>query len=84
MLLTISRSNALIIITNACLITRRHGTSATTNQVYVISMLSTQTSITKEDTIVPNGGGLKGAIHSWYEQICALKADPTTSDFGHY
>ncbi len=40
-------------------------------------------SITKEDTIVPNGGGLKGAIHSWYEQIHVLKVDPTTSDFGH-
>ncbi len=42
-----------------------------------------QMSITKEDTIVSNGKGLKDAIHSWYEQVRALKADPTTSDFGH-
>ena len=39
--------------------------------------------LSKEDTIVPNGKGLKDAIHSWYEQVCALEADPTTSDFGH-
>ncbi len=37
--------------------------------------------ITKEDTIVLNGEGSKDAIQSRCEQIRALIADPTTSDF---
>ena len=36
---------------------------------------------TKEDTIVLNGGGSKGAIQLWCEQIHSLIADPTTSSF---
>ena len=38
-------------------------------------------SITKEDTIVLNGEGSKDAIQARCEQIRALVADPTTSDF---
>ena len=36
---------------------------------------------TKEDTIVLNGRGSKGAIQLWCEQIYLLIADPTTSSF---
>jgi chaperonin GroEL len=37
--------------------------------------------ITKEDTIVLNGEGLKDAIQARCEQICSIVADPTTSEF---
>ena len=37
--------------------------------------------VTKEDTIILNGDGSKNAIQAWCEQIRALLADPSTSEY---